>query len=128
MLMKRWGAWCLASVMIATTATSDVVDFEHTMVLTATAYNSVPEQTNSEPNIGAWGDSISPGMKVIAVSRDLLELGLTRGVEVTIDGLPGTFRVLDKMGRRWEKRIDIYMGDDLTKARRWGVRTVRVSW
>ena len=126
--MKHWGVWCLASLMIATTANSDSVDLENSMVLTATAYNSVSEQTNSEPNIGAWGDSISPGMKVIAVSRDLLNLGLTHGVEVTIDGFPGTFRVLDKMGRRWEKRIDIYMGDDVTKAQRWGVRTVRVSW
>lgn len=126
--MKRWSIWCLASLMIAATANSDSVDPERSMMLTATAYNSLPEQTNSEPNIGAWGDSISPGMKVIAVSRDLLKLGLTRGVEVEIDGVLGTYRVLDKMSPRWKKRIDIYMGEDASRARRWGVRTVRVSW
>jgi 3D (Asp-Asp-Asp) domain-containing protein len=96
--------------------------------LTATAYNSVPEQTNSEPNIGAWGDPVTPGMKVIAVSRDLLEIGLTRGAEVEIDGIQGTYRVLDKMGRRWVKRIDIYMGDDVQAAREWGVRKVRIHY
>jgi 3D (Asp-Asp-Asp) domain-containing protein len=99
-----------------------------TLSLTATAYNSVPEQTNSEPNIAAWGDSLTPGMKVIAVSRDLLEIGLTRGAEVEIDGIPGTFRVLDKMGRRWEQRIDIYMGDDIQAAREWGVRNVQIYY
>ena len=99
-----------------------------TLSLTATAYNSVPEQTNSEPNIAAWGDSLTPGMKVIAVSRDLLEMGLTRGAEVEIDGIPGTYRVLDKMGRRWEKRIDIYMGEDIQAAREWGVRSVQIYY
>jgi 3D (Asp-Asp-Asp) domain-containing protein len=99
-----------------------------TLSLIATAYNSVPEQTNCEPNIAAWGDSLTPGMKVIAVSRDLLEIGLTRGAEVEIDGIPGTFRVLDKMGRRWEQRIDIYMGDDIQAAREWGVRNVQIYY
>jgi 3D (Asp-Asp-Asp) domain-containing protein len=98
-----------------------------TMSLTATAYNSVPEQTNSQPNIAAWGDSIQPGMKIIAVSRDLLAMGLTRGAEVEIEGM-GTYRVLDKMGRRWEKRIDIYMGDDIQAAREWGVRNVQIYY
>jgi 3D (Asp-Asp-Asp) domain-containing protein len=67
-------------------------------------------------------------MKAIAVSRDLLELGLTRGAEVEIEGMPGTYRVLDKMGRRWEKRIDIYMGVDIQAAREWGVRDVQISF
>jgi 3D (Asp-Asp-Asp) domain-containing protein len=67
-------------------------------------------------------------MKIIAVSRDLLEIGLTRGAEVEIEGIPGKFRVLDKMGRRWEKRIDIYMGDDIQAAREWGVRNVEIYY
>jgi len=94
----------------------------------ATAYNSVPQQTSGQPNVGAWGDRLEPGMKVIAVSRDLLEMGLTRGTEVSIEGLPGSWRVLDKMARRWTRRIDLYMGEDIAAARRWGVRKVRISW
>jgi 3D (Asp-Asp-Asp) domain-containing protein len=115
-------------LVIAATATADSTDQANSLVVTATAYNSLPAQTNSDPNIGAWGDTIDPGMKVIAVSRDLLKFGLTRGTTVTIHGLPGTFRVLDKMGRRWKKRIDIYMGKDEEKALRWGVRNVRIAW
>ena len=67
-------------------------------------------------------------MRVIAVSRDLLALGLTRGVEVTIDGVDGTWIVMDKMAKRWRRRIDLYMGEDVRAAREWGRRTVTISW
>jgi 3D (Asp-Asp-Asp) domain-containing protein len=119
-----------AAIAIAASFASlaDEATPRRSLSLTATAYNSAPEQTNSEPNIGAWGDALTPGMKVIAVSRDLLEIGLTRGAEVEIDGISGTYRVLDKMGRRWVKRIDIYMGDDVQAAREWGVRKVRIHY
>jgi 3D (Asp-Asp-Asp) domain-containing protein len=98
------------------------------MEVTATAYNSVREQTNAAPQLAAWGDTLRPGMKVIAVSRDLLELGLTHGVRVKIEGLPGEYRVLDKMARRWKKKIDIYMGMDVAAARQWGKKKVRIFW
>ena len=99
-----------------------------TLVVTATAYNSVPEQTGEDPNTGAWGDDLRPGLKAIAVSRDLIPLGLTQRVSVHIEGLPGEYLVLDKMAARWTKRIDIYMGVDVKAARAWGVRQVRIHW
>ena len=80
------------------------------------------------PTEAAWGDRLSPGMKVIAVSRDLLEMGLGRGTRVKIDGLEGEYVVLDKMSRRWTRRIDLYMGVDVKAARRWGKREVRIHW
>ena len=98
------------------------------MVVTATAYNSVPSQTDGDPRIAAWGDTLEPGMKAIAVSRDLLGIGLKRGVPVVIDGLPGEYVVLDKMASRWRRKIDIYMGEDVAAARRWGKRRVRIRW
>jgi 3D (Asp-Asp-Asp) domain-containing protein len=98
------------------------------LVVTATAYNSVPGQTDNDPSRAAWGDDLFPGMKVIAVSRDLIPMGLDHRAPVSIDGLPGEFIVLDKMHRRWEKRIDIYMGEDLEAAREWGRRSVRIRW
>jgi 3D (Asp-Asp-Asp) domain-containing protein len=97
-------------------------------VVTATAYNSVKAQTNSQPNIAAWGDRLEPGMKAIAVSRDLLSMGLTRGAKVRIDGLHGEFVVLDKMAKRWERKIDIYMGEDVDAALQWGRRRLRIFW
>ena len=101
---------------------------EQSIVVTATAYNSVPEQTDDQPNVTAWGDRLTPGMKVIAVSRDLIPLGLDHRAPVSIEGLPGQYLVLDKMNARWEKRIDIYMGADLKAARAWGARQVRIRW
>lgn len=95
----------------------------------ASAYNSLPGQTYSgHPNIGAWGDTLRPGMKVIAVSRDLIEQGLTRNQLVEIEGLPGKFRVLDKMNRRWKQKIDIYMGINQERAKEWGIQEVTIKW
>ena len=85
---------------------------EYTLAVQATAYNSVPEQTNEQPWVAAWGDTLANGMKVIAVSRDLLQMGIDRGTVVTIDGMPGEYVVLDKMNKRWTRKIDVYMGDD----------------
>ena len=96
--------------------------------VTATAYTSSPRQTDATPSIAAWGDKLKPGMKVIAVSRDLLDMGLTRGVKVSIDGLKGKYTVLDKMNRRWKKKIDIYMGKNVKRARAWGKRKVVIHW
>jgi len=98
------------------------------LVVTATAYNSLPDQTSGNPTVGAWGDRIAPGMKVVAVSRDLLAAGLQRGTALQIEGLSGEYVVLDKTAARWHRRIDIYMGVDRDAAVRWGKRTVRISW
>ncbi len=111
---------------LAASASADSV--ERTLVVTATAYNSLPEQTDADPHLAAWGDSLAPGMKVIAVSRDLITVGLDRRTPVKIEGFPGVYLVLDKMHKRWEKRIDIYMGHDLEAARAWGTRQVEISW
>jgi len=96
--------------------------------VTATAYNSLPRQTDSRPNEAAWGDTLEPGMKAIAVSSDLLAMGLTRNTRVRIKGLPGTYRVLDRMPSRWSNKIDIYMGTDRRKALEWGRQNVEISW
>jgi 3D (Asp-Asp-Asp) domain-containing protein len=101
-----------------------------TMEVTATAYNSVESQTKKgDPVTAAWGDKIKPGMKAIAVSRDLLqEEGIEHGTEVSIKGLPGKYKVLDKMNKRWKKKIDIYMGENVERAKEWGRQEVEISW
>jgi 3D (Asp-Asp-Asp) domain-containing protein len=91
--------------------------------LSATAYNSLPYQTRpgTPGNIAAWGDTLEPGMKSIAVSRDLIDSGFVHGAQVLIEGFEGdTFTVLDKMNYRFKRRIDIYMGRDVQKARNFG--------
>ncbi len=99
-----------------------------TLDVLATAYNSVPEQTDDTPFEAAWGDILKPEVKSIAVSRDLLEMGLTKNSKVEIEGLPGEYVVLDKMNSRWQKKIDIYMGTDIEEALEWGVKKVTISW
>ena len=100
-----------------------------TMTVTATAYNSLHGQGAGEDHaLAAWGDRLRPGMKTIAVSRDLIPLGLGYNAEVKIEGLPGTWVVKDKMHWRWKKKIDIYMGEDLQAARNWGRRKVKISF
>jgi len=99
----------------------------------ATAYNSTDAQTDGTPNVGAWGDNLdaalAPGLRVIAVSPDLLaEHGLRRGQRVRIHGLKGEFVVLDKMPKRWKRKVDIYMQKDVRAARKWGRRRVKISW
>jgi len=101
---------------------------EHSLEVTATAYNSLSGQTKGKPNLTAWGDQLEPGMKAIAVSRDLIELGLTHGVEVEIEGLSDKYVVRDKMAKRWRQKIDIYMGEDIERAHRWGRRKVTIHW
>ncbi|WP_235835860.1 3D domain-containing protein [Cognatitamlana onchidii] len=96
--------------------------------VTATAYNSVKSQTSGNPNITAFGDTLKPGMKCIAVSRDLLKLGLKHNTPVEIDGLEGVYWVKDKMHSRWKNRIDIYMGLNIKAAKEWGRRPVRISY
>jgi 3D (Asp-Asp-Asp) domain-containing protein len=101
-----------------------------TMEVTATAYNSVESQTKKGDAITtAFGDKLEPGLKAIAVSRDLLEEeGIAYGTEVSIKGLPGKYKVLDKMNRRWTRKIDIYMGENVRQAREWGRQEVEISW
>ncbi len=96
--------------------------------VTATAYTSNVTETDSTPSLAAWGDTIRPGMKAIAVSRDLIKMGLSHGDKVSIKGLEGEYTVLDKMNKRWKKKIDIYMGVDTKAAKEWGKQKVIIYW
>ncbi|MFH4965425.1 hypothetical protein V8G69_10510 [Gaetbulibacter sp. M235] len=108
-------------------------DFEknydwHTIKVTATAYNSLKNQTDSNPHITAYGDSLKPGMKYIAVSNDLIKKGLKHDTPVKIRGLEGIYYVKDKMHGRWKNRIDIYMGVDVKAAKTWGRKKVSIHY
>lgn len=94
----------------------------------ASAYNSTVRQTGNNPQITAFGDSLKPGMKYIAVSRDLLKNGLDYNTPVIIDGFEGVYLVKDKMHHKWRKHIDIYMGTDVEAARQWGRRKVCIDF
>lgn len=94
----------------------------------ATAYNSTVTQTNSNPHITAFGDSLIPGKKYIAVSRDLERLGLAHNTLVKIEGLEGTYLVKDRMHARKRNQIDVYMGTDIKAALQFGRKHVTIQY
>ena len=118
-------AWCLLPVLLVPALAEGA---ERSLAVVATAYNSLPGQTHGDPRVAAWGDVLVPGLRSVAVSPDLLGLGLRRGVRVRIDGLRGEFVVLDKMPARWRRRIDLYMGTDEAAALAWGRRRVTIRF
>lgn len=101
---------------------------EESLQVTVSAYTSSGRETDSTPYLAAWGDTLDPSVKSIAVSRDLIEMGLDHNQEVNIEGFEDTFIVLDKMHKRWTKKVDIYMGNDVDKALEWGKQEVIIYW
>lgn len=112
-------------LMFAVSAAGPVL--AQSMIVTATAYNSVRAQTDSTPHIGACNEPIRQGVNLLAVSPDLMKAGLTCGTKVKVEGF-GEFVVWDKMDDRWKRRIDIHMGKKIEKAEEWGEKKLRISW
>lgn len=119
----------LVVLLVALAVPAVAQPFTETRVVTATAFNSLPGQgAGADHTLAAWGDILTPGMRAIAVSRDLIALGLDYGTPVRIEGVEGIWYVRDKMNARWRNKIDIYMGEDLPAALDWGRRRVTIHW
>lgn len=115
----------LCSFLTISCATSNEVNVE----VVATAFNSTESQTKkNNPSLAAWGDRLEPGDRAIAVSRDLIKMGLDHNQKVEIEGLHGVYIVKDKMNKRWTKKIDIYMGLDEKAAKEWGKQNVVITF
>jgi len=99
-----------------------------TMEVTATSFTLAEEETK-RGNVGltAFGDQLKPTSKAVAVSRDLIDEGLTHGTKIRIEGLPGTYTVQDKMHRRWRDKIDILFAKK-QRARNWGRQKVEIQY
>ena len=89
--------------------------------VTATIYHAVPGQTDDTPFITASNkviDKDNPGgHRWIAVSRDLEPLGYTFGTVVCVQGagsMDGLWTVQDRMNKRFTKRIDFLVNEDMT--------------
>lgn len=132
--MKRWLIFLFGLTLFQACNKKNESDFDATkyewydLTVTASAYNSVKSQTNSNPNITAFGDSLYPGLSYIAVSRDLYRKGLLHNTPVKIEGFDSIYWVKDRMHPRWKNKIDIYMGEDVKAARQWGRRKVNIEY
>lgn len=121
----------ILGILYVATACTDAAEDPvpmRSMEVTASAYNSLSWQTQGDPALTAFGDTLKPGMKALAVSRDLLDSGLTHNTKVYIPELRDTFLVKDKMNRRYVRKVDIYMGTNVDSAREWGMQKLTISW
>jgi 3D (Asp-Asp-Asp) domain-containing protein len=88
-----------------------------------TAYNSVPEQTDDSPCIASDGSDIcrrrQKGECIIATNE------FENGTLVLIEGI-GQCTVADKTNRRYQHRIDVFMGDDVTGAKNFGSKILNI--
>ena len=88
------------------------------------AYTSRVEETDDTPCIAADGSDIcvraSKGETLCAANFVPL------GSKLTIDKF-GTCTVADRMNRRYQNRVDVYMGNDLERARSFGLQKLEVA-
>lgn len=87
-----------------------------------TAYNAHVDQCDSTPFITAYNTRVRPG--IVAVSRDLYELGWTFGKKVAIEDK--IYTIEDLMGPNQVNQLDIFMWSE-EEAMSWGKRTLRVT-
>lgn len=130
-MMKPLTTSLIFFLLLASTGCKNEEDKDYvwkTVLVNVSAYNSVRSQTDSIPNVAAWGDTLRPGMKSIAISRDLLDLGLDYDTQVIIQGMEGVYMVKDKMHPKWRHKIDIYMGEDVQGAREWGRKKLKIRY
>ena len=102
-----------------------ILNILKTLLVTATIYHAVPEQTDSTPFITASGALIEeccPGdHRWLAVSRDLEALGFVFCAKVRITGagqFDGIWIVQDRMNRRYVRSIDLLV-DEKIKLGKW---------
>jgi len=89
-------------------------------LVTATVYNAVPEQTNSDPSHTASMfkiDMSDPGKhRIVAVSRDLESLGFTLGKRILVTQaceMNGIWHIEDRMNKKYKKKIDFLVNDSI---------------
>lgn len=105
---------------VGTLPTPDLRGAPVVRTITATAYNSVPGQTDDTPFITAAGTPTRHGI----IAANFLPIG----TKVKIPDVYGDqiFTVEDRMNPRYHERIDIWM-EEVGDAKKFGVRNVRLE-
>ena len=97
-----------------------------TFMVTASAYTSTPNQTDSSPFITANGEHVYWG-GVAANIIDTNGRNIPFGTKIMIPKLFGDqiFTVNDRMNRRYKNNVDLWF-PDISDAREFGRRTIEV--
>ncbi|WP_156962495.1 hypothetical protein [Salinisphaera hydrothermalis] len=124
---SRRSSWLgVAAVLLGAFTASPALAGDHSTVVTVTAYNDVPSETDDHPHTGAWDNHLGP--HTVAVSPDLVARGLHDGTQIAIAGYHHDFVVRDKTADDVHNTVDIYMGRDVDKAREFGEKRLRIWW
>ncbi|MFH0854385.1 MAG: 3D domain-containing protein [bacterium] len=93
---------------------------KHKMTVLSTAYSSTVDQCDSDPFIAASGKRVFDGM----LAANFLKFG----TKVRIPEYFGdkVFTVEDRMNKRFNERVDIWM-ETRDEALKWGVKRIRVE-
>lgn len=108
----------------ASEANKAKTDPSKTTVREVTAYNSLAEQTDNSPCIGAWGDNLCELSKEIGCI--VASNAFKKGEKILIDKI-GECVVLDRMASRFANRIDIFMDKDKDRAVKFGIQKLAVT-
>lgn len=100
-----------------------ILDLKRSRQVTVTAYSPRVQETDSTPYRTASNRPVRQG--IVAVSRDLFDMGWVFGRKVYLKGL-GLFTIDDLMASDKRNQIDIFM-DDTAEALDFGRRSVRAS-
>jgi len=102
--------------------------------VTATVYNAVPEQTNEDPSHTASMfelDLDNPYKhRILAVSRDLYKSGYKFKTKVKVEcecPYDGVWIVRDLMNKRYKKRIDFLINEDMEIGKWNNVKLIRLQ-
>ena len=103
------------------------------LLVTATVYNAVPEQTDNTPFLTASGSIINPDCPEThrwgAVSQDMLKEGWEFGECIEVRGagnLDGVWQIQDVMNRRYKKSID-FLVENSRKSGKWRDVKIRIT-
>lgn len=114
----------LNSVLPTSEEATPEVRVVSTSMRTITAYNSVPEQTDSTPCITANGFDVCEHWTEDTIAANFLKFG----TKVRIPELFGDriFIVRDRMNTRFSDRIDVWM-KEIPEARKFGKKTAYIE-
>ncbi len=92
--------------------------------ITVTAFNSVPEQTDSTPCTSADGSNICA---LEAVGDHSCAASFPFGTRIWVSGF-GLCTVRDRLSQKYSYRLDLHFGgrSEIGRARAWGKRTMTV--
>ena len=107
---------------------------DDSQLVTATLYHAVPEQTNNDNLHTASMFEINPecpgSHRILAVSRDLEELGFTLGSVVRISQaceMNGIWYIEDRMNKRWRNKIDFLVNDKIKYGKWYNVKIEKIN-